>query len=385
MENKEINRRILFPGKVKPWSLGIIILALLFIAAAVIFQIFDIEILPSQFYGALIGVVITAIITVFLLQGQSDKEIAREKDVKIFEEKIKVYSEFTGKLWGMLADDGVITNNELNELRTICFRQLVFYLDNKQIKEIHEQIANISSESEDATRKALAKITNILQKNLHQNVDIEDGSLEKLFNSFNRNDEVYEEENKNDIALANQGSGQKRISYWHFNLLNNAQIDVLRNAKENNSEMVLNLIEYGENWRTNLIRQVKPDDIVFLLRRGGYGYIGAFRVVEFKILEFKADGKIGIEELGQERREFLQEEYEKTKKLYDMYNSRYDGANFSSNLIVEPINEIYLETVGIPSDVVRRRTIQRIVDTNVGKSLLDKFEKKSQTSFTPNR
>jgi hypothetical protein len=29
------------------------------------------EILPSQFYGALIGVVITAIITVFLLQGQT--------------------------------------------------------------------------------------------------------------------------------------------------------------------------------------------------------------------------------------------------------------------------------------------------------------------------
>lgn len=80
------------------WLYGIIAFSLLFIATAILFRIFEIEILPSQFYGALIGVVITAIITVFLLQGQTANEAQRDKDVRIFEEKIKVYSEFTEKM-----------------------------------------------------------------------------------------------------------------------------------------------------------------------------------------------------------------------------------------------------------------------------------------------
>ena len=67
------------------WLYGIIAFTILFIASAVIFRVLNVEILPSQFYGALIGVVITAIITVFLLQGQTANEEKRERSIKVFE------------------------------------------------------------------------------------------------------------------------------------------------------------------------------------------------------------------------------------------------------------------------------------------------------------
>ena len=71
--------------KQKIWMFGVIAFTLVFIASSVIFKIFDFEGLPSQFFGALIGVVITAIITVFLLQGQTANEEERDKSVKVFE------------------------------------------------------------------------------------------------------------------------------------------------------------------------------------------------------------------------------------------------------------------------------------------------------------
>jgi uncharacterized membrane protein len=75
--------------KNKNWIFNGIIIAftVFFIASAVIFNVFEIEILPAQFYGALIGVFITAIVTAFLLRGQTEGNEKRDKNVKIFEKK----------------------------------------------------------------------------------------------------------------------------------------------------------------------------------------------------------------------------------------------------------------------------------------------------------
>ena len=56
------------------WLYGILAFIFIFIASSVIFRIFDIAILSSPFVGALIGVVITAIVTVFLLNEQTSAE-----------------------------------------------------------------------------------------------------------------------------------------------------------------------------------------------------------------------------------------------------------------------------------------------------------------------
>jgi cadmium resistance protein CadD (predicted permease) len=80
------------------WIYGIVLFSIIFIAAAVIFGIFDVDILPSQFYGALIGVVITAIITVFLLQGQTANEEKRDIRIRVFEKKQEIYHAFLEEL-----------------------------------------------------------------------------------------------------------------------------------------------------------------------------------------------------------------------------------------------------------------------------------------------
>lgn len=167
------------------WLFGIIGLSLLFLVSSVLFNVFEIDILPSQFFGALIGVVITAIITVFLLQGQSEQEVQRDKDVKIFEQKILVYSEFTEKMWGMLDNDDV-TEDELLELRAICFKKLVFYLNGEQVDQICEQIKSIDPANEDTVLEAAGKITHILHDSLDTVEKLDPKSLKKLFNSFEK-------------------------------------------------------------------------------------------------------------------------------------------------------------------------------------------------------
>lgn len=325
-----------------PWLFGSVAFTLLFVASAVLFRVFDVEILPSQFFGALIGVVITAIITVFLLKGQSESEMQRDKDVRVFEEKIQVYSEFTDKMWAML-DDGVVTSEELKDLRKICFRRLVFYLNSNQVKEIYKQIISIDFENDDTAAEAIAEITCILQKSLNTDEYVEPGSLRNLFNSFKKEEKLED---------SNQSEESKTIDtqFWHFNILHEQhQIQAFKDGNWS-----LALIEYGESWRTNLVRQVKPNDIIFLFKRGGSGYIGAFRALDptSKILEGN--------------NQYAEAEIAK----YDIYGGLSDGASLCSNLLVEPI-AFNFKGVGYYS--VRRRTIERMNDSNAVKFLLNRF------------
>ncbi len=95
---------------------GIIVaFVVLFLASAIIFKVYNIEILPSQFYGALIGVFITAIVTAFLLRGQTEGDEKREKSVKVFEEKLKIYKDFLSKLQEIVKN-GEISDDNVKEL-----------------------------------------------------------------------------------------------------------------------------------------------------------------------------------------------------------------------------------------------------------------------------
>ncbi|GIM60690.1 hypothetical protein CAPN008_07400 [Capnocytophaga canis] len=107
------------------WIYGIIGFSILFLGGAILFKIFEMESLPSQFYGALIGVVITAIITVFLLQGQTANEEKRERNLKVFEKKQEVYHDFLEKLKDIIQDGEItLANSETNidELKDLIFQ-----------------------------------------------------------------------------------------------------------------------------------------------------------------------------------------------------------------------------------------------------------------------
>jgi len=112
----------------------IIVFVVLFLASSIIFNVYQIEILPSQFYGALIGVFITAIVTAFLLRGQTEGDEKREKSVKIFEKKQEIYHAFLEKFQkiiqdgdikvGVKKDDGSV-DYSTDELKDLIF-QLAF-------------------------------------------------------------------------------------------------------------------------------------------------------------------------------------------------------------------------------------------------------------------
>jgi hypothetical protein len=109
------------------------------------------------------------------------------------------------------------------------------------------------------------------------------------------------------------------------------------------------LIEYGEDWRTELLKNVKPNDVIFLFKRGGTGYIGAFKAVGNKIIKAKENDK-----------DYNKDEIDDIKD-YDIYNGIDDGATLVSCLRVQPIAYNYK---GIGCWSVRRRTIERINDDN---------------------
>jgi hypothetical protein len=308
--------------------------------------------------SAFLGVIITIAVTRILLEQQSETESKKDKDIKIYEHKIQVYSDFTAQLWGMI-DDGKITDDELEKLRSMCFQRLVFYLTKEeQIKKITDLIRKINSdrEDEDTVHHAIGEITHILQSDLNSDIDIRGGQLRTLFASFRINgigDTIVTktmEEDKNQREIPIQNNQQKEITYWHFNAwVVERQINAFKNGN-----WVLALIEYGEVWRTNLLKQVNTDDVIFLFQRGGAGYIGAFRAI----------GRVIIEEGNFENKD--------TAK-YDIYDALEDGATLCSNILVEPIAYNYK---GIGYYTVRRRTIERMNDMEAVKYLLTRFDGK---------
>lgn len=104
-----------------------IVLTLLACVIALAFRLFSEHDLPFQVFAAIIGVIITAIITQVLLNGQSevqekllqqqkDIELDREIQAKRYEEKLRIYQEFLQKLCDVVKD-GVVTKEEARELQ----------------------------------------------------------------------------------------------------------------------------------------------------------------------------------------------------------------------------------------------------------------------------
>ena len=87
--------------------------------------------------SAFLGAGATAWITKSLLKNQQESEEEKEKNIKVFENKIQVYSEFISKMWKTLEDD-TITDEEIRGIRLDIFNKLIFYYDDidKLVKKV---------------------------------------------------------------------------------------------------------------------------------------------------------------------------------------------------------------------------------------------------------
>ena len=68
-----------------------------------------------EMFAAVLGVIITAIITMILLRGQSDNDVEMERASKVFEEKLRIYQEYLHTLYEVIKD-GSLSDEEKMQL-----------------------------------------------------------------------------------------------------------------------------------------------------------------------------------------------------------------------------------------------------------------------------
>ena len=396
--------------------LAIFVIALL--ALAICLYVFHIPAFYPQILAiiasACLGAGVTAWITKSLLASQKESEEEKEKNIKIYENKIAVYSEFISKLWKTMAD-GYLNEDELRDIRSEVFNKLIFYLGIDDIKKLSDEIVRIkdlqpklSDDKEDIDSKdsgllvkSYSEITNILRNDIKKGLDGNDAlknatkELSDLWTKFGiqpvelaTEKQALESASSQDnnvicptpstteenIEVLSQDTRNEKgfIQAWHFAMLGDEQLDAIGEDKINE----LSLIEYEEEWRTNLLKQVGENDIVFLFRRGGYGYVGAFRPKGWRIFEYDDNEKLyetihlfGKDEVIVKDEASINTDVEK----HDIYRGIKDNADFCSNLIVEPIYYLGHES-GINPGGVYRRTISRY-DAGYAATLLEWFKK----------
>ena len=183
MNKKNKQTKIGFYG----WVIAFVIL---FLASAIIFRVYNIEILPSQFFGALIGVFITAIVTAFLLRGQTKGDEEREKSLKVFETQKEKYNNFINEIW-KIWDKRSVRLEDVNALLKMVSQDIVLYTKPATVNEILSHLTQIAeyanlneSDNTDESSKKIQEyifsIINALAKEINLGGKINDDVREKL-------------------------------------------------------------------------------------------------------------------------------------------------------------------------------------------------------------
>ena len=395
--------------KGQSYLMPILILCLISGIVVVFFRLFSLKDLWYETYAAIIGVVITAVITFILLKGQTENEEEREKSLEIHKRKIEVYASLVHEIWSKL-DDNRLTKEEMLEIRRKCFNELIFYLDEEQIEKITEQFKKVSKimgkgDDKDDIRQNVTRpfeeITKILIADVDSRRFEKESTYTLLFNSFNvePNDEKTEEQEvvpavaetvstPDAISILpaenvpEQKKDESEIDYafyglkgeedlhehcWNFNAYD---FDIQKNHRDK-----LALIEYGEDWRTNKAKRVQDGDLVFLYARGGNGYRGVFRAKNIAY-----DGKNDSPTLVFDATKESEADYDnKGVASFDIYDGYADGATLCTAINVEQL-DYYEEGVGSPIGI-RRRTIDPFHNIEDVKALLHAFDEERKKIF----
>ena len=121
--------------------LGSVLLLLLFISVATMSGAWPGSDISAQILSALAGAVVTAIITMFLLLGQTSNEEKKERNAKIFEEKLRIYNEFLQKLCAVVSDMKIDKSEEIELEFQIA--QIAMHTSSTSIKEISAKVKKI--------------------------------------------------------------------------------------------------------------------------------------------------------------------------------------------------------------------------------------------------
>lgn len=143
-------------------NLSIIITVIIFMVLVVITRLFSISDLPLQTVGVLFGGVLTALITYFLLVGQTQAEENKERNVRVFEEKSEKYNKFINKLWDIW-DDREVSLEELNELIKLISKDIILYTKPQTVDKILTSLIEIADLSNSEPIKSVETTKKIQQ------------------------------------------------------------------------------------------------------------------------------------------------------------------------------------------------------------------------------
>ena len=180
-------------------------------AFAVYLRLYTGKELWYEMFAAIIGVVITAIITMMLLVGQTDSDEKREKKGKVFEEKLRMYQEYLDTLYEVLKD-GRITNDE--KLR-LAFKtsSVAMHCAPERVKKISNSVKKIFNTTINENGNALETLNEKNWKELLKELfNVMDEFKADLYQDFKGNDIPDWEETLDNFTNAfSQGNDESNI------------------------------------------------------------------------------------------------------------------------------------------------------------------------------
>ena len=361
------------------WGDGFLtILFIVLLITTVVVYISDGNLWAIQVLSACLGAIITIIATRLLLSKQSDLENKRDierreaderekRDFEIYNAKLKVYSKFVSQMYQFLSD-GKVEEPEILDLRTQIFGQVSFYAKKDILELINDELKEKNYTDTQQMQRTFANIASILQKDLREDWPVNPKSSYELWDTFDelldksQGENIFQEKTTKteslsvEMPIESATSNSLNNCFWHFTMWgSDEQLKALREGIYE-----LNLVEYdGINWRTNLIKQVQKDDLIFLFRSGGWGYMGVYRARGWRIFEFGENKTVETIHIFGEEENVITDEaiINEDLKRSDIYKSKENGATLCSSIIVEPI-AFSKDGIGNPGGVYRR-TISR--------------------------
>ena len=285
---------------------------------------------------AFVGVVMSALITLILLNGQTKEEERKDRNIRIFQKKQRYYFEFISKLWACKSKEDFYAVEE-------SMRMLIFVLNKDYLKVLTDLIKTAKRDCEtfDIASLSYAAITKILREDLYAD-NVSDTDIVRIFGACHYETEkeqnemhIEKRENFGELKLHNpqiqsiwENYQKGELQCWHFNAL-----DVEKQSEAlNKGNMLLSLIEYDEDWRTQRLKEVKAGDVVFLFNRGGAGYVGMYLAKGTVILSVNEDGCYLTDSMMGVEKKVSEDEARK----FDIYDAIDDGATSVASISVEP-------------------------------------------------
>ncbi|MBP5584262.1 MAG: hypothetical protein J6X43_09990 [Bacteroidales bacterium] len=191
----------------------------LFVFLLVATDLFSQKDLWFQSSCVIIGTIVTAVITLLLLNGQSDKEEEKERNAKVFEEKLAIYKEFLGKLCDVVKDKE-ISDEESVELQ-FQVAQIAMHTKQGRIKKISYKVVDIinsvrNPSDDDNDRRSLMNNLFDIQEQFRQELYESKIDNQKNWNEIVKIFEELEQNNESNGSIPGISIGSQETPVRKF-------------------------------------------------------------------------------------------------------------------------------------------------------------------------